>query len=145
MQPADDLQSPRVPSETAKAQATWFGQLEQRDFDADFYERLVAAEPNNVRILRLLGELYARQGRYHRALEIDQKLVELVPGDSIVHYNLACSLAMLGQLAPAIVSLGRAVGLGYNDFSHLEVDPELNPLRNLPQFQSLLAQYGISS
>jgi tetratricopeptide (TPR) repeat protein len=123
---------------------SWFGNLDQSSFEVEFYERILQRQPDNVRVLKLLGELYARQRRFDRALVIDQKLAELFPGDSVVSYNLACSLAMQDQTAQAIQALAKALELGYNDFNHLEVDPDLDKLRPLPEFQSLLRSFGIS-
>lgn len=124
--------------------AGWIGKLDQRDFDVAFYERILQRQPNDVRLLRLLGELHARRGHYDRALQIDQKLAGLLPDDCVVHYNLACSLAMRGAVQEAINSLSRAIELGYNDFGHLEVDPDLVNLRPLPQYQALMRQYGLN-
>jgi len=125
--------------------AAWFGNLDQSHFEVDFYERVLQGQPSNVRVLKLLGELYARQGRYDRALSIDQKLAELVPDDAAVCYNLACTLAMQDVPANALAALAKALELGYNDFSHMEVDPDLEKLRGLPEFQSLLRKYGIGN
>ena len=122
----------------------WIGKLDQHNFDVAFYERVLERQPNDIRLLRLLGELYARSGQYDRALEIDQRLAGLLPEDGIVHYNLACSQAMRGAAQEAICSLSRAIELGYNDFSHLEVDPDLINIRQLPQFQALMRQYGLN-
>jgi tetratricopeptide (TPR) repeat protein len=123
------------------AAATWFGNLDQASFDTAFYERILLRQPNDVRVLKLLGELYARQGRHDLSLPIDQKLVELYPHDSLLRYNLACSLAMQNATGQALEALASALDLGYNDFSHLEVDPDFNRLRPLPEFQALLQKF----
>jgi tetratricopeptide (TPR) repeat protein len=121
----------------------WFGNLDQPQFDVEFYQHILQQQPNNVRVLKLLGELYARQGRHDLALAVDQKLLELLPDDAVVCYNLACSLAMQDAPDKAMQALGRALELGYNDFSHLEVDPDLNKLRGLPEFHALLRKYEV--
>jgi tetratricopeptide (TPR) repeat protein len=144
MPSSDETPVPRTEAcRTSPDAGPWIGKLEQRDFDVEFYERILQRQPNDVRLLRLLGELYGRRGQYDRALEIDQRLVTLAPDDGVAHYNLACSLAMRGATGDAIESLGRAIELGYNDFSHLEVDPDLVNLRQMPQYQALLRQYGL--
>jgi predicted Zn-dependent protease len=117
----------------------------QNYFDVEFYERLLDQQPNDVRLLRLLGELHARKGRHALALQLDQRLVELAPSDPVVYYNLACSLAMLGDAKGALATLSRALELGYNDFSHLDVDPELDTLRHLPEYKTLLQNYGLDA
>lgn len=146
MPSADDMPAEPAPKPPVTPCAEpWFGQLEQRDFEVDFYERILHRQPNDVRLLRLLGELYGRKGRYDRALEIDLKLVELTPDDSVAHYNLACSLAMQNDSTTALAELDRALLLGYNDFGQLEVDPDLHALRQLPPFKALAQQYGFDS
>ena len=128
---------------TSPRSAAWFGNLDQAQFEVDFYERVLHEQPNNVRVLKLLGELHGRSGRHDLALAVDQKLAELASDDATVHYNLACDLAMQDAGVEALEALARALELGYNDFSHLEVDPDLEPLRGLPEFQSLLRKFGI--
>jgi tetratricopeptide (TPR) repeat protein len=135
------------PSTCSTASSTspgWFGNLDQASFEVAFYERILERQTSDVRLLKLLGELYARQGRYDQALRIDQRLVLLLPHDSLVRYNLACSLAMQDSVGAALEALASALELGYNEFSHLEVDPDLNRLRALPEFQSLLQKFGAS-
>ncbi|HZZ29881.1 MAG TPA: tetratricopeptide repeat protein [Pirellulales bacterium] len=134
---------PNSASAFPSASAAWFGNLDQADFDAAFYERILERQPNNIRVLKLLGELHARQGRHDRAIAIDRQLAKLLPEDCLVHYNLACSLAVQGEPQTAIEALASALELGYNDFSHLEVDPDLKSLCPLPEFHSLLRNYGI--
>ncbi len=143
MNPDDTPVRNQTQAEPSSRPDGWFGELTQRDFDVEFYERILRGQPNDIRLLRLLGELYARKGRYDRALEIDQKLAELLPEDAVVHYNLACSLAMQNAPDAALESLARAIQFGYNDYSHLEVDPDLNSLRPLPQYQALLKHYHL--
>jgi tetratricopeptide (TPR) repeat protein len=122
---------------------SWFGGLGQSDFEIDFYERILARQPSDLRMLRQLGELYARQGRFDRALGIDHRLVQLLPDDPIALYNLACSLSMQGETEKSLEHLGRALDLGYNDFSHLEIDPDLDSVRQTPHFAALVKQYVV--
>jgi hypothetical protein len=73
-----------------------------------------------------------------RAVELDCRLVELLPEDFLARYNLACSLARAGRADEAIDSLSRAILLGYDDLAHMEADPDLESLRNHPDFRALL-------
>ena len=118
--------------------AAWFGSLSQLDFDIDFFEKLLARNGDSVEVLRTLGELVAKKGDVRRALEIDQRLVALLPNDFLARYNLACSLALAGRPDEAIDSLSSAILLGYDDLAHLEVDPDLDSLRERPDFRALL-------
>jgi len=62
------------------------------------------------------------------------------PDDSGIQYNLACTQARLGHTAEALAALTRAVELGYRDADWAEQDPDLRPLRGLPEFDALLAR-----
>jgi len=116
----------------------WFGTLGQLDFDIDFFERLLARNGESVEVLRVLAELASRKGLVSRAVELDRRLVEILPGDFLARYNLGCSLARAGRPAEAIDALSRAILLGYDDLAHMESDPDLESLREHPEFRELL-------
>ena len=118
----------------------WFGRLNQLDFDLDFFERLLARNPDSIEVLRVLGELASRRGLHDRALELDRRLVGRLPADSLARYNLACSLALSGRCDEAIVCLGAAFDLGYDDVAHMEVDPDLASIRERPEFRALVGR-----
>lgn len=116
--------------------------LSQDEFDREFFDRILQRNDSDSLVLRRQAELLARQGDHKSALKLDRRLVELHPNDPIVQYNVACSLAMTGCVAEAIRALERAVELGYGDFAHMEVDADLDLLRDEPGFQQLLRQQG---
>jgi tetratricopeptide (TPR) repeat protein len=123
---------------TSTRTTDWFGKLNQLDFDIDFFEKLLARNGDSVEVLRTLGELVSKKGDVHRSLEIDRRLVERLPDDFLARYNLACSQALAGRPDEAIDSLSSAILLGYDDLAHLEVDPDLDSLRERPDFRALL-------
>ena len=43
--------------------------------------------------------------------------------------------------ARALASLGRAFEFRYSDFDHIRKDPDLDPIRNLPEFQALMKEW----
>ena len=126
-----------------RAELPWFGELDELDFEIGFFEQILRRQPNYLNVLRVVGELLSRKGLYDRTLEIDRRLVSLRPRDGIARYNLACSLARQGELLMAVRELGTALELGYDDFAHLEVDPDLDLLRELPEFLALIRRYGV--
>lgn len=117
----------------------WFGDMPQLDFEIDFFERLLARKQRAVDVLRVLAELVSRKGLHDRAVDLDRRLVEILPEDFLARYNLACSLARVGSLDEAIEALSRAILLGYDDLAHMESDPDLASLRGHPDFEALLA------
>jgi len=120
--------------------ADWFGTMSQLDFDIDFFEALLARNGDAIEVLRVLGELLSKKGLHARALEIDRRLVERLPSDFLARYNLACSLAMAGRPEEAVKSLSKAILLGYDDLTHIDVDPDLDTLRERPDFRELLGR-----
>ena len=124
---------------SAQKTAGWFGKLSQLDFDIDFFEKLLARNGESVEVLRVLGELVSKKGLVDRAVQIDRRLVERLPNDFLARYNLACSLALAGRPEEAVTSLSKAILLGYDDLAHMEVDPDLDSLRERPDFQALLS------
>lgn len=149
MPSADDLrpttpQNKSVPQDKLAPQAEPFpkGQL---DFDIGFYERILKREPDYIDVLRCQGELLSRKGQHERALAVDRRLAELLPGDFVIRYNLACSLAVGGHRREAIQALRAALEQGYDDFEYLETDSDLDALRDDPAYRALMREYGILS
>ena len=106
-------------------------------FEVSLYEAVVASDPANVEALMALGEAHTRAGDYARGMDVDRKLSRLRPEDPVVHYNLACSLSLLGDRDAALGTLEKAVTLGYADLAHLDKDPDLEALRQDPRFGEL--------
>ncbi|MBI4712121.1 MAG: hypothetical protein HY762_02265 [Planctomycetes bacterium] len=109
-------------------------------FEIGLYEAAVRANRNNVPALRALGYLYTKTAQYEKGLEIDKRLVSLLPEDAVCHYNLACSYSMTNQIDDAFKSLELAILLGYNDLEHLQKDPDFVNIRKDPRYQKVMEQ-----
>ena len=114
----------------------------QRDLDTriGFMEGLVRRDPDYVDALQLLGDHYTRRGRYADGLKVDERLARLEPRNAVVFYNLACSYSLTGQFDRAALALERAFQLGYSDFDWLAKDPDLDKLRQQPQYREIQAK-----
>jgi predicted Zn-dependent protease len=119
-----------------------FRQLNQADFDVEFFGRVLKRHPDYIDVLRCQGELLSRTGRHSEAYEVDRHLVTLQPAHPVAHYNLACSLALLQQPREALNELRQALELGYHDIEHLETDTDLDALRDEPEYTRLLREFG---
>ena len=109
-------------------------------FEIEFFEAIYRRCPDYTEVVSLLGGLYTKVGRVADGLRMDRKLVKLEPDNATAHYNLACSLALCKKRPDALKSLRKAVSLGYNDRDWMEQDPDLEILKNDPEFRSLLSQ-----
>lgn len=112
------------------------------EFMAEFFERHTTRAPDDVGVLVELGHLLTQLKRYDQGLAVDRKLADLLPDESTVHYNLACSLALTGQSDEAFGALQRAIELGYDDAAFLRDDEDLQSLRGDPRFDALLGELG---
>jgi tetratricopeptide (TPR) repeat protein len=113
----------------------------QLDFELEFLGRILDRDPLFADALRVHGNNLAAKGEYARALQLDRRLVRLLPERPIPWYNLACTYAVLGMTEPAFAALQRALELGYRHLDHVRRDPDLKSLRHDPRFGRLLRRY----
>ena len=106
--------------------------------ELDFLEAVAVRLPEDDEVLKALGDLYTRVGRYEKGLDIDSRLAKLCPKDPQVWYNLGCSLALLNKREAALQSLKKAVKLGYSDHEWMSRDADLRSLREEQGFKMLL-------
>jgi len=111
---------------------------DQQSFEIAFYESILKRDPKFAEVIELLGGLYTNAGRIDDGLRMDRRLVRLKPEHPVVHYNLACSLALKGRAKDALDSLEKAVELGYDDLQWMRDDPDLESLRNYPAYQRII-------
>ena len=112
----------------------------RKDFEIKFYQGLLKQQPDFINVLIPLGDAYTRKGFYQEGLAVDERLAQLLPNDPIVHYNLACSLSLVGQPNEALAKLKKAVVLGYDEFSFLSKDSDLKNVRELSEFKSFFSK-----
>ena len=109
-------------------------------FEMGFFESVLRRAPQYTEVIEILGGLYTKHGRIADGLRMDRRLVRLLPANATAHYNLACSLALSKRRTEALRSLQRAVELGYRDFDWMAQDPDLEDLKEHPEFTALLEQ-----
>ena len=63
------------------------------------------------------------------------------PNDQLTLYNLACAYALSqDKSAEALEALKASALAGFDDYAHIEKDPDLDSLRDLPGYQRLIEQ-----
>jgi tetratricopeptide (TPR) repeat protein len=115
-------------------------QLRDLDLEILFLEGVIRRDGDYVEALQILGDDYTRRGRYLEGLKIDERLSKLRPDDALVHYNLACSFSLTRRLESSIAALEVAINLGYRDFKWMAQDPDLENLREHPDYKRIQAK-----
>jgi len=111
----------------------------QDAFDIRFFEAVARRNRKDVEALELLGGLYSKYGMASQSLRIDRRLGRLLPDNARIQYNLACSLSLVGRKRESVEILSRAFDLGYDDFTWMLQDPDLEPLRGYPKYEELVS------
>jgi tetratricopeptide (TPR) repeat protein len=110
------------------------------EFQIKLYETALALGRESLSLTVELAELYTQVGRYQDGLILDRNLVERDPDNPVFHYNLACSLSLVGQTDPAFLVLDQAIELGFRDFKLLLEDRDLKNLHADPRWKQLVSR-----
>ena len=110
------------------------------DIEIEFLSGLIERDPEYVEALQLLGDDFTKRGQFNEGLKIDEQLSRILPEDSMVFYNLACSYSLTDRIDDSITALNKAVNLGYDDSKWMDTDPDLNKVRTDPRYQSIRHQ-----
>ena len=120
------------------------GRVEEAELTrARLLERLpnhLLQNPDDARAHVIFAILLAEVGRRDEAIRECDQALELSPGDPLMLYNCTCFYSRLGEAARAIQTLRQAIAVGYANWAWLKQDPDINPLRDNPEFQALLAE-----
>jgi tetratricopeptide (TPR) repeat protein len=104
------------------------------EFQIGLFETALSLGRDDLSLVAELAELYTRSGRYRDGLALDERLVGREPANPIFRYNLACSLALVGDVDRAFEELERALGLGFKDVKLMLEDRDLDRLRADPRW-----------
>jgi tetratricopeptide (TPR) repeat protein len=108
------------------------------EFEKGLAQAILQSNPDDINALEILGNALTRLEEHDKALQIDKKITALKPYDPIAIYNLACSYSNLGNKQAALDALEKAIELGYDDFSYMLKDPDLENVRKHPRFKAIL-------
>ena len=105
-------------------------------------EKAVAKDPANAQVLAAGANALALLGDDRRARDWVDRALLLDPENTQTRYNLACALALrLNEAERAIEVLGPYFEqeMSPTIIKHLEVDPDLDPIREDPRFKQMLS------
>lgn len=93
--------------------------------------------PEDARVRVLLAGNYASQGRFDDAKREVDLAMALRPDDTMILYNIACTLCEMDKTDDAMVALRKAWEAGYRNPIWTRQDPDLTKLHGNPEFERL--------
>ena len=75
------------------------------------------------------------------ALEWMEKIISTDTKNKGSYYDKACLMSHMGKLEDAIAALRLSLEKGFRSFPHIEHDDDMDAIRNLPEFISLIEEY----
>ena len=79
-------------------------------------------------------------GDYALAVELYLNSLRHNTTDAYTMYNLACCYGLLGDAKSATTVLRKAVRAGFDDYAHIQKDPDFDPVRESVIFQTALKE-----
>ena len=84
---------------------------------------------------------YLALGERDKAVAFNDSILEKFPDDAGSFYDAACLYARMGEKEKAVGYLKQALEKGFRKLMHIELDDDMDILRDMPAFQSLLQEY----
>jgi serine/threonine protein kinase/tetratricopeptide (TPR) repeat protein len=102
------------------------------------YPRYLSQHPDDARAHMYFALTLTRAGKTGEAKQEAEKALALSPDDPVMSYNTACFYARLGEQSLAAKTLQKAVTIGYENYEWMKRDPDLESVRNEPEYIELM-------
>ena len=80
-------------------------------------------------------------GKNDEAIDWMERMIADDPENDGHYYDKACLYARMGRLDESVAALRTAFEKGYRSFEHIKYDDDMDPIRELPEFKSLIEEY----
>jgi Flp pilus assembly protein TadD len=102
------------------------------------FPRYLLLYPDDARAHMIHAITLAQAGKPGEAKDEAAKSIQLSPGDTVGLYNAACFYCQLGEKRLALDALRDAIIAGWVDYEWIKRDPDLDLLRNEPEYIELM-------
>jgi tetratricopeptide (TPR) repeat protein/TolB-like protein len=124
----------------------WSGRNEKAQILYERAIKLAYAEldvnPRDAKALSFLALYYSKKGDPAQASELIRRARSLDPDNVEFLYHESVVKLLAGNKEEALNSLGEAISKGY-PIESIEMDPELKPLREMPEFEAIRAASAV--
>lgn len=116
---------------------------EFKDFSAaeENYSKGLIQNPKNKDLLTGLAYSQTSQKKYQDAEKTFRKALEVDNADHWAYYNLCCLFSIQSKPTEAFSWLNQALQKGFKDYEHIQTDTDLDNIRQLPEFKTLMEKY----
>ena len=105
-------------------------------------ERHLELYPEDPRALYLGGMALLKTGNAEKALQWTRQALAMDSDDTLVLYNVACNLVVMGEIEECLDCLEKAIFAGGGSTKEwMDHDPTLDPVREHPRFLKILQQF----
>lgn len=84
---------------------------------------------------------YQGLGENAKAIEVMDSIIARDTTEAGNYYNAACLYSRMANKAKALEYLEKSLQMGYNQFTHIERDYDMDFLRDTPEFKALIEKY----
>jgi tetratricopeptide (TPR) repeat protein len=106
------------------------------------FKKIIFINDNDKRTVALSKYYLGDKGSAYNLLNTRLKDVGVHKSEQqSIHYGLACLYSMDGNQIEALKSLKNALEKGYNNYSSIEDDEDIDNIRNSPEFKELINTY----
>ena len=105
------------------------------------YNRALQLNPKFVPALNNLALVTAANQEYYKALTIFLDMLNYIPDDPEIHYNIACMYARLDRVDESIEWLKKAIDRGYANWENIKKDSDLDNIRDAYAYRELIKDH----
>jgi serine/threonine protein kinase/Flp pilus assembly protein TadD len=134
----DDYQAPLLSAQIYDSLGRPEEARRSRRRGVDLVTERLELHPDDSRALYMGANGLVGLGDRDKGLAWARRAREIAPHEPMLLYNLGCIYAMAGEPGEALDCLEQAVSLGLTQKGWFENDSNLDSLRSLPRFQSLM-------
>ncbi len=112
---------------------------ERYDQSIGWFESVIELEPDNLHALLAIAWCHKRTHNFRASIHAMEQAIACEPDNAIAHYNLACYLALDGQMQRCVGRLAKALQLEPQFRIYIVDEADFDPVRDHPDFQSLVS------